>query len=55
MAQCEPQREHTLTFGLPTSAAFHGLQLFALGGVADPAGTYFGFALSQGLRITVCQ
>ncbi len=49
------QGEHTWTFGLPSDPSFHGLPLVAQAGVLDGAGTFFGFALTQGLRITLCQ
>ena len=55
IAASNAQGEHTLPLALPADPAFHGLSLLAQAGAIDPAGTFFGFALTQGLRVTLCQ
>jgi len=55
IASSNVQGEHTLSLALPVDPAFHGVPLFAQAGALDPAGTFFGFALTQGLRFTLCQ
>ena len=55
IAVTDLQGQRTLPMPLPADPTFHGLALLAQGGTLDPNGTFFGFALTQGLLMSICQ